>query len=196
MSSDSISQLHQAGFTTLSGLAYAITPGASDQVQQFINFSQTVLGADASNGEKALLRHAQHEAYALTVAHLKQRVEGISDDRQVSKLPPVVRESRKTAQQARLKGVDTMNGCCAACAPSNKVVDRVNQMRESDELRYEPWAFFNSRDSKIGGSKTEQTCKLDQGFLQISHALDGSDVCADTHDPFLARAAVKRRSLA
>ena len=187
---EAITKLKDAGFNTVAALAYALPPGGEQQ-EQFDKFTLEYLGADASAGNKALLRRAIHECYALSLAQLKSQVER-SDDKPPPRLPPAEREARRAKQKARLGAAD-IGGFYE---PSHKVLERVNEFSELDELKFEPWSFFNHRDSEIRGQKTADTIKVDQGVLRLAKGTEGGAVEADVHDTYLARAAVRRRSLA
>eukprot|EP00971_Amphidinium_carterae_P073246 1448186-Amphidinium_carterae.1 len=62
LAEQSVVNLKEQGFTTLSALAYAIPPGAGDSGAVIFNeLCGQVLGEDANNGQKAVLRRALHE---------------------------------------------------------------------------------------------------------------------------------------
>ena len=72
------------------------------------------------------------------LAHLKSQVEH-SEDKQPPRLPPAEREARRDKQRDRLKGVDDTTGFHE---PSYKVLEKMNEFVELDELKYEPWSFY------------------------------------------------------
>ena len=183
-------RLRANGFKTLSALAYAVSQG-QDQNTIFEKFCTDILTDTATAGDRALLRRALHEAYALSIAHLRTQVD-TSEEKQAPRLPPAEREARRDRQRERLKGVDTTG----FHEPSYKVLDKMNEYVESDELKYESWNFYNSRESEIRGVKSADTIRVEQGLLKLTKGKEGADVQADVHDTYLARGALKRRSLA
>eukprot|EP00971_Amphidinium_carterae_P176342 3496236-Amphidinium_carterae.1 len=115
------------GFRSLASLAYAIP--MEDQTA-FPTFAERMLGADSTSGAQAVLRRAIHEAYALTLAQVKHAVEGHGDEQSPPKLPPAEREARRESQKTRLQGVEIQG----VHEPSHKVLDRVNEFLERNEL--------------------------------------------------------------
>eukprot|EP00971_Amphidinium_carterae_P334696 6470127-Amphidinium_carterae.1 len=184
------SRLSTEGFRTLASPAYAIP---TEDNSAFTIFAEHILGPDSSSGAQAVLRRAIHEAYALTLAQVKHTVEGHSDDHAPPKLPPAERETRRDSQKARLQGVEFTG----VHEPSHKVLDRVNEFVERNELKYDPWCYYNSRDSEVRGARTADTVKIgDHGVLRLTKGRDGGDQEADIHDAYLARCALKRRAVA
>eukprot|EP00971_Amphidinium_carterae_P106070 2100771-Amphidinium_carterae.1 len=120
-------RLVEEGFRFLASLAYAIPMEAQTAFQ---TFAERMLGADSTFGAQAVLRRAIHEAYALTLAQIKHTVEGHGDEHSPPKLPPAERKTRRESQRTRLQGVEIQS----VREPSHKVLDRVNEFLERNEL--------------------------------------------------------------
>eukprot|EP00971_Amphidinium_carterae_P029561 581653-Amphidinium_carterae.1 len=186
-----VTQLKAQGFKSLAALAYAVPPNADPAT--FSSFATLILGEGPGSGEVAILRRAVHESYALTLSHLKQRVEQ-GDEKKMIVLPPVERETRRKAQAERLKGVSVKG----FNEPSHKVLERLNEFLEKDILEYDAWNFYNTRDSEVRGKKSADTFQIvpNSGLLKLHKGKDGSDITADVQDTYQARGALRRRSIA
>ena len=158
----SVKKLSDAGFNTVAALAYALPPGGEQQ-EHFDKFTVEYLGVDAPAGDKTLLRRAIHECYALSIAQLKSQVER-TEDKPPPRLPPAERQARRARQKERLGAVDGGG----FYEPSYKVLERVNEYGESDELKYEPWSFYNHR-FEVRRQQTQS--KLIQGFSNLPRVL-------------------------
>ena len=88
-------------------------------------------------------------------AQLKAQV-----DRTEDKLPLSPTACRAAEQKAPLGAAESGG----FYKPSHKVLEKVNEFFELDELRFEPWSFYNHRDSEIRG----QSAVLGSSCSQMS----------------------------
>eukprot|EP00971_Amphidinium_carterae_P251617 4995047-Amphidinium_carterae.1 len=118
------SRLTAEGFGTLVSLAHAMTiPLSHPLLSAFLGLTP-LLELRLSYAAPFII----HEACALTLAQIKHSIEGHSDDHSPPKLSPAEREPRRESQKAHL--------------------DQVNEFIEQNELKYDPWCYYNSHDGE------------------------------------------------
>ncbi len=120
------------GITTLGKLAFAHgQPGVPIVATEFDTFSQDVLGAMASIGDRAVLKRLLFEGHTFVISQLKEEVRN-PEAAQTRKIPQVERDARMTDLKRRLPGVLIER----QMSPSHALLDMCAQQHESRQLKY------------------------------------------------------------
>jgi hypothetical protein len=186
-----LEKIKQGGLNTFGKFAYscAYQPGSSEE-KPFVDLLTTVLGAQPTVRELAVLRRLYFESHALSVADLRTRVASREDD-QPKKMPAPERAARLAIQRLALVGLDITGHN----EPANSLVDRCVQQLEEGQLRHIPLNECPSRPQEILNVKKDSVITFDaQGSIRLNKR--DLETKTDVSSDLKIQAAFLRRALA
>ena len=163
------------GITTLGKLAFAHgQPGVPIVAAEFDTFSQDVLGAMASIGDRAVLKRLLFEGHTFVISQLKEQVTN-PEAAQSRKIPQVERDARMLDLKRRLPGVLIER----QMSPSHALLDMCAQQYESRQLKYLSPDRRTSREWEVSMSKSAKQIEIDADKLVVKEKADTPD-CTTT----------------
>ena len=159
LSQDQVESLVRRGVNSLSKLAFAITtPGVTPSEASL----RSLLDGDAPDtvtiGDLSALRRLMFDAQTLSIALVKQAVEG-GDSTAKVELAPAERSFRIDAQKKRLVGISFQGPyeCSFSC------YDIVSEMLDKDAAVYPQPHKFGTRASEVAKEKPAKELVVDSG---------------------------------
>ena len=159
LSEDQVESLVRRGVNSLSKLAFAITtPGVTPSEASL----RSLLDGDAPDavtiGDLSALRRLMFDAQTLSIALVKQAVEGGDSNTKVE-LAPAERSFRIEAQKKRLVGISFQGPyeCSFSC------YDIVSEMLDKDAAVYPQPHKFGTRASEVAKEKPAKELVIDSG---------------------------------
>ena len=137
-----LDSLRALGWGTFAALSFSCnyTPGAVDDAA-FVLMARQVFNIDPPPPDRMpALRRMFYEAFTMTAADLRARLDRTSEDVPRRMAAPE-REARFSEQGLRLAGVDLAD----ETEPSHALLDLAVQMHEDNCLKYISWAECTSR---------------------------------------------------
>ena len=197
LSATEATAIRAKGWLTLAIFAFASSwvPGQQDE-RPFVDKVIIPILADADHASAPKLRRLMFEAYTLSVADLRAKLNRTSDDPPIRMSQPE-RNSRMVKLRNRLPGLSIIEGL----EPSHKLVDVFVQMAEDDSIEYVPWEELTERQQEIHGiSKdkevTDVVFKPDRlGFVKSS-VVNDNHASADLTSDLKLKQALTRRGIA
>ena len=175
MSDRGIRALIARGITTLGKLAFAHgLPGVIIVSAEFDTFSQDVLGAMASIGDRAVLKRLLFEGHTFVISQLKEQVTN-PEAAQSRKIPQVERDARMADLKRRLPGVLIER----QMSPSHALLDMCAQQFESRQLKYLSPDRCTSREWEVSMSKSAKQIEIDTDKLVVKEKAETPD-CTTT----------------
>lgn len=188
-------KLKAKGIDTMAKLAYGprCVPGSGDETP-FDEFLIRVLEVarieDIPDGEMSTLRRIWHEAHAVAISEVRNKLER-TEDSAPRKLPVPERSARLASQQARLVGLQIND----FLEPSHALIDFVCSIKDEDTLKYVEPSKCTARTQELMGVKKEQFLKPDAAGKVVVVGRD-QELFADLSSEMRVRQALTRRSLA
>ena len=171
MSDRGIRALMARGITTLGKLAFAHgQPGVPIVSAELDTFSQDVLGAMASIGDRAVLKRLLFEGHTFVISQLKEQVTN-PEAAQSRKIPQVERDARMADLKRRLPGVISER----QMSPSHALLDMCAQQFESRQLKYLSPDRCTSREWEVSMSKSAKQIEIDADKLVVKEKADTPD---------------------
>ena len=175
MSDRGIRALMARGITTLRKLAFAHgQPGVPIISAEFDTFSQDVLGAMASIGDRAVLKRLLFEGHTFVISQLKEQMTN-PEAAQSRKIPQVERDARMADLKRRLPGVLIER----QMSPSHALLDMCAQQFESRQLKYLSPDRCTSREWEVSMSKSAKQIEIDTDKLVVKEKSETPD-CTTT----------------
>jgi hypothetical protein len=190
-------KLKAKGMTSLGRFAYITTihPGSAADDGPFVQALVRALGlqdeGDLDLGSLAAYRRLWLEAYTVSIAEVRSRIER-TDDTAPKKLPQPERNSKREAQQGRLPGIRIVGHL----EPANCLIDFCFGLREDNVLQYVDPQKCVSRDQEMDGIKSEKFLKPDPSSGVVHEVTRAVQLFADLSSEYRVRQALMRRSLA
>ena len=180
-----VDSLVSKGITSLSQVAYALTPpGTAPSEQALRLFINAEKPEDVTAGQLASIRRLVFEAQTLSVSQLKQQVESGSESK--------VRELPLAEQKQRLIGMELKGPFECSFGSYNLVV----QMASEDVLQYLSPNKFTTRAQEVLSQKPQKDLILDASHsVKVRDSFTHNTQC-DIADPLALSQALTRRSLA
>ena len=161
----------RAGITTLGKLAFAHgQPGVPIVSGEFDTFSQDVLGAMASIGDRSVLKRLLFEGHTFVISQLKEQVTN-PEAAQPRKIPQVERDARMLELKRRLPGILIER----QMSPSHALLDMCAQQYESRQLKYLGPDKCTSREREVSMSKNARQVEIDADKLVVKEKADTPD---------------------
>ena len=188
-------KLKTKGINTMAKLAYGprCVPGSGDETP-FDDFLIRILDVnrieDISDGEMSTLRRLWHEAHAVALSEVRNKLER-TEESAPRKLPVPERAARLASQQARLVGLQIND----FLEPSHALIDFVCSIKDDDTLKYVEPSKCTARTQELMGLKKEQFLKPDAAGKVVVVGRD-QELFADLSSEMRVRQALTRRSLA
>ena len=171
MSDRGIRALLAKGITTLGKLAFSHgQPGVPIVATEFDTFSQDVLGAMASIGDRAVLKRLLFEGHTFVISQLKEQVTN-PEAAQSRKIPQVERDARMIDLKRRLPGVLIER----QMSPSHALLDLCAQQFESRQLKYLSPDRCTSREWEVSMSKSAKQIEIDADKLVVKEKAETPD---------------------
>ena len=192
LDSDEADRVVAAGWRNLGSFAFSssYSPGNPDDAPFLRDVVRRVFGETPSAGQTSALRRVYFEAFTLSAADLKKRLEQTDQD-PPRKLPAAERNSRYETVKAKYPGL-TLTGQLE-CAHS--LVDRVVQMVDDSVLRYLSWEECTTREMELAGVKKIKEWRADANGVLREMVRDPPS-SADVSSPLHVQWALQRRGLA
>ena len=171
MSDRGIRTLVARGITTLGKLAFAHgQPGVPIVSAEFDAFSQDVLGAMASIGDRAVLKRLLFEGHTFVISQLKEQVTN-PEASESRKIPQVERDARMLEFKRRLPGILIER----QMSPSHALLDMCAQQYESRQLKYLGPDKCTSREWEVSMSKNARQIEIDADKLVVKEKAETPD---------------------
>ena len=171
MSDRGFRSLVARGITTLGKLALAHgQPGVPIVSGEFDTFSQDVLGAMASIGDRSVLKRLLFEGHTFVISQLKEQVTN-PEAAQSRKIPQVERDARMLELKRRLPGILIER----QMSPSHALLDMCAQQHESRQLKYLGPDKCTSREWEVSMSKNAKQIEIDADKLVVKEKADTPD---------------------
>jgi hypothetical protein len=144
-----IDALEAKGWSSFSTFAFASSyiPGQGDDSAFKRDVVAAILGTD-THVRASVLRRLYFEAYTLTAADLRSRVERTGED-PPRKMPGPERTSRIKDLKARFSGLSFSD----RYEPAHHLIDSFAQMVEEGSLKFICWSHYASRADELKGTK-------------------------------------------
>ena len=189
-----LQRLRSKGWNTFGRLAFACSyvPGQSDEAP-LAKLAIAVIGesgTEPSDERFPIARRLFFEAYSLTSADMRSRVERRDEDCH-RRLAAPERSARYDAQVLRLPGL-RLTG---ELEPSHFLIDLVQSMAEENVLRYVRWEQCSKREQELMGVRLDPIWKPDACGI-VRETSQTEELRADTSTDLLLKYALQRRSLA
>ena len=163
MSERGVRAMIDKGITTLGKLAFAHgQPGVPIVSAEFDTFSQDVLGAMASIGDRAVLKRLLFEGHTFVISQLKEQVTN-PEAAQTRKIPQVERDARMEELKRRLPGILIER----QMSPSHALLDLCAQQHEARQLKYLSPDKCTSREWEVSMSKSAKQIEIDADKLVV-----------------------------
>ena len=190
MSERGVRAMIDKGITTLGKLAFAHgQPGVPIVSAEFDTFSQDVLGAMASIGDRAVLKRLLFEGHTFVISQLKEQVTN-PEAAQTRKIPQVERDARMEELKRRLPGILIER----QMSPSHALLDLCAQQHEARQLKYLSPDKCTSREWEVSMSKSAKQIEIDADKLVVKEKAETPDcTVAGEMETFEA---LRRRGLA
>lgn len=184
-------QMVAKGYSSMARLAFASNyhPGSPDE-KPFVDLVADILGAPPDGPTLSCFRRLYFEAFTLSAADLKARLEK-TDDMPPRRLAAPERAHRYQLQCTKLQGLD-LTGELEA---SDSLVDKCVQQHDDNRLAYIDWNACTKKSQEITGIRKESFVRPNaSGALVLAPELSGPT--ADTSSELMLKAALTRRGLA
>ena len=174
MSERGVRALLARGIATLGKLVFAHgQPGVPIVSGEFDTFSQDVLGAVASIGDRAVLKRLLFEGHTFMISQLKEQVTN-PEAAPSRKIPQVERDARMLELKRRPPGILIER----QMSPSHALLDMCAQQHESRQLKYLSADRCTSREWEVSMSKSAKRIEIDADKLVVKEKADTPDCSA------------------
>ena len=186
-------KLTELGWDTFGNLAFCTTyiPGQGDDSKLARDLLTPVLGS-AEHPRAAALRRLHFEAYTVTAADLRRRVERTDAD-PPRRLPNAEKEERRKLVADRLGPGLRLEG---QLDPSYGLIDLATGFYEDDRLQYIAWEDCNTLNQEVEGTRKVKVWKPDHSGLIRESLVDEVAAKADVSTDLLLKQTLQRRGLA
>eukprot|EP00971_Amphidinium_carterae_P160850 3189148-Amphidinium_carterae.1 len=177
-------------FDTLGKIAYStgFQPGSKDE-SPWLAWAKTIVGEEPATDQLAALRQLTHEASAISMHSLRERLT-TRDDAEPKQLAKAERVDRYRDQQQRLQGLRLVGHL--EC--SNALIDKTFQQLERDSLSYISPDMCTTRQQEINSDKRTKTVEMTDGYLKVKPT--AAALTARVDNEYLLHMALLRRGLA
>ena len=191
-----IAAIKSKGWNAFGRFAFAVNyvPGHSVDEKPILGLAAAITGTDPDSvpeDRMPLVRRLFFESYSMTSADMRQRTERRDDD-PPRRLANAERSARYEAQVRRLSPALTLTG---ELEPSEALIDIVQDLFDSDALKYVRWEQCTKRDQELLGVRLDPVWKPDARGI-VRETTRKVELVADTSTDLLLKFALQRRSLA